>query len=399
MAQVFWQARGGVGNGLGMLNQSLLANVSTFPFEPAIIRTIGDFVGTLETTGAPYQQSIARPIGGPFTAAQVPISLDRFEIRPGDVEPYTGGQRVEWDGGDQFRDPSISLWTPGTEMWISYWMAVMTSPIDNMVGLNDFNIVGQWHQTPDTGSVEANPMVSCGLSNSDLLPNGNAPPGGFGATLVATLVTNAPTTASNVLNFASVPGSINASQLAIDATNPGSIPVGTSVASTTTTTVTVSRTLTVAAGDTIQFIFPAGVRCTPSYFFSTADPMTSNPPGNDLLTTGERISSGLDNLALNTIHYFVHNFKTDPTGATGFWQMYFNGQTLTRYNGQLGYASDTGSYWKFGIYQDAGGTQEQGSATVVWYGNMEFMPASQGTLLSRVATPLAAPSFTQLMNL
>ena len=309
----------------GMVAQSTNV-VTTSPYKPAVIRTIGGYAGTLESVKKSYNQSIGvSGAGTTFAASAVPVSIDRFEIHPGDVEPYTGGQRVEWDAGDQFRDPSIALITPGTEMWISYWFAVMTAPADRIVGLSDFNICGQFHQSPGPGSVPGNPMLGMLLGQSFEAPVGNAPAGGFGGS-------------------------------------------------------------------------SAGVRCTPFLYFSTHNPLTANSQATekDLLTAAQRIAAGLDNLKLNTVHYVVHHFKTDPTGATGFWQMYFNGQTLAKYTGAIGYASDVGSYWKFGIYQDAGGTQEQGTATIMWYGNMEVIPASQGNLLSRVASPLSAPTWTQL---
>lgn len=72
------------------------------------------------------------------------------------------------------------------------------------------------------------------------------------------LVANAVTAAgSAVLHFASVPGSIVAGLPANDLTAPGVIPAGTTVLSTTATSVTLSANVTgagVGVGDSIAFV-------------------------------------------------------------------------------------------------------------------------------------------------
>lgn len=81
------------------------------------------------------------------------------------------------------------------------------------------------------------------------------------ATVSINLATSAATASGAVLTFTSVPSSIVAGMLVTDTTNSGVIPSGTTVASVTSTTVTLSASVTgsgVSSGDAINFSGAAG---------------------------------------------------------------------------------------------------------------------------------------------
>ena len=107
--------------------------------------------------------------GSYFTAAEIPISLDRFEWRVGDVDPYTGLHRTEWDGGDLFRIPSppghIQTFPETSGANPAFWVAMSCCPIpsaiDGIFGVDtSFQITGQLHATPGPGSIDVQPMFS-----------------------------------------------------------------------------------------------------------------------------------------------------------------------------------------------------------------------------------------------
>ncbi len=112
-------------------------------------------------------------------------------------------------------------------------------------------------------------------------------------TTLGTAVTNAVTTANNVLHFAaaSLPAGVQAGTVVIDTTNPGALFDGV-VASVTSTTVTLFANVTVASGDTITFYNPS----------STAT------PGQNLRVSGTFATSAT--LTLN----FVRNFTVTGPG-------------------------------------------------------------------------------------
>jgi hypothetical protein len=82
------------------------------------------------------------------------------------------------------------------------------------------------------------------------------------------LNTNGPTAAANAtLHFAAVPGTILPGMVIVDLTAPAAIPAGTTVVSTTATTVVMSHDATgagVGTGDVIQFDTPLNLAVVPS---------------------------------------------------------------------------------------------------------------------------------------
>jgi len=103
--------------------------------------------------------------GGTFTAAMTPVSLDRFEVRAADQDPYTGAQRSEWDGGDRYRWPSppglLRTYQEGTSIWLSFAVCFLPSPIDGLLGITEgWQVVGQMHSTPIPPSVDIQPLFN-----------------------------------------------------------------------------------------------------------------------------------------------------------------------------------------------------------------------------------------------
>jgi len=99
------------------------------------------------------------------------------------------------------------------------------------------------------------PAAGNALANMFLSANGNwaTPPG---SPVSINLVTSTATASGSTLTFAAVPASVTAGMLVTDATHASVIPAGTTVVSTTSTTVTLSASVTgsgVASGDTINF--------------------------------------------------------------------------------------------------------------------------------------------------
>src|SRR5258708_11013206 len=262
------------------------------------------FIGRAESANKSY--NIAKEVYGAcnqFLPSEVPISLDRFQTKLGDIDNYTTGshQRSEYDAGDAFRDSNIIVMGPGatcfplgTTLWISYSLCFVVDPISGLIGYSDtdFNIIGQMHASAHTGSSDFNPPFSCNY-------NGNA----------------------GVLS---------------------------------------------ATG-----------------FSSIANPMTG--PGTQVFYNN--INSPGTTIA-NHWYHFVHNFKFDPGGGTGFAKTWLDGTLASNYTVNLGYTIDDGSYWKFGVYQDSGNVYNN-NTLIVWYSNMEV---GTNDLTARIANPLATPS-------
>jgi hypothetical protein len=283
------------------------------PRFPGRIKTVANLSGypadfTAESASKPYSIASAGPgvagsSGGmKFLASSIPVSLDRFQIKRNDQDPYTGGQRSEWDGGDLYRNPSghIRRYPNGTVLWLSYSILLLPDPADGLVGLSDFNILGQLHQSPGPGSIDANPMISVNLSTN----------------------------------------------------------------------------------------YVGGYRFSPSLYYSNQLPMTRFGTNVVPYTHQQSVNAGLDAFAIGQWHSIVQQFKMDPIGMNGgFWKFWHNGVPFINYSGPIGYASDVGSYFKFGIYGNFGGGWT-GTSTIAWYGNVEF---GTDDLTDRIANALATP--------
>ena len=114
--------------------------------------------------------------------------------------------------------------------------------------------------TGDSGSGSPSGLVPAAAAG-DALANKYLSASGAWATppmsaVNVNVTTNAATASGTTLTFASVPASIAVGMLVTDTTNAGVIPAGTTVASTTSTTVTLSAAVTgsgVSSGDIINF--------------------------------------------------------------------------------------------------------------------------------------------------
>lgn len=122
----------------------------------------------------------------------------------------------------------------------------------NYIIVSGFEVVGA-NGAITTASAMTNANIASTGWQTDQLFNGSGILSDDNGTSF-NLTTNAVTTATTVLHFASGGAAATAGMVVTDLTTPASIPTGTTVVSSTATSVTLSATVTVASGDSIRFL-------------------------------------------------------------------------------------------------------------------------------------------------
>jgi hypothetical protein len=116
---------------------------------------------------------------------------------------------------------------------------------------------------------------------------------------------------------------------------------------------------------------------------STENPMVDVPADNIILQDNSPTIGAWVN--------YVHMIKMDPTGS-GRWKCWRGTGTgalsvIFDYTGALGYATDGGSYWKYGDYGGRTGITDP-LPSIIWYTNMR---CGTTDITSLATTPAALP--------
>ncbi len=194
-----------------------------------------------------------------YYVAGTTTALDTYSDSAGAV-PNTNPIQLDGSGrlvvdvylGSSTNYKEVLMTAPASSVTVSPW------PDDNIPSATGV-FTGDSGSGGAIGLVPA-PAAGDALANRFLSAGGGwvTPPS---AAASVNLVTSAAASSGAVLTFVSVPSSIVAGMLATDTTNSGVIPSGTTILSTTATTVTLSASVTgsgVSSGDTINFYGAAG---------------------------------------------------------------------------------------------------------------------------------------------